>query len=300
MRTKTSDDEMGAEDPAGVDRKFVSALARGLDVLRAFRPSHPALSNQEIADIARLPRPTVTRLTYTLETLGFLSYDEAIRKYRLAPAAIAIGYTAMASSAVRSVAQPLMQQMADEVGISVALGVRDRLSMIYIAHCAARSAMVVQLVEGSRIPIATTAMGRAYLAALDDPQRAVVLAEIRQRAGAQKWPKLRDGIEAGRRDHAQLGFTASIQDWHEDVNGVSVPFVARDGTGIYAFNCGGPSILCSQERMRDEVGPRLVRLVSNVEAQLHGGLGEGGASRPPRGAATAARALANQQKQGVR
>lgn len=270
MATETKSEEDDVEGP-GVDRKFVTALARGLDVLRAFRPSRSAMSNQEIADIARLPRPTVTRLTYTLETLGFLSYDRAIRKYRLAPAAIAIGYAAMATSAVRSVAQPLMQAMADEVDFSVALGVRDRLSMIYIAHCSSRAAMVVQLVEGSRIPLATTAMGRAYIAALGEAERASLLAEIRQRVGEAQWPKVEAGIHQGLADYARLGFTTSIQDWHVDVSGVSVPFVARDGTGVYAFNCGGPSMLSSAERMRDALGPRLVALVRDVEARLHGG-----------------------------
>ena len=43
------------------DRQFVTALARGLDILRAFTPRHPVLGNSEIAQRAHLPKPTVTR-----------------------------------------------------------------------------------------------------------------------------------------------------------------------------------------------------------------------------------------------
>ena len=53
------------------DRNFVVALSRGLDVLRAFHPNDGLLGNQEIAARTNLPKPTVSRLTYTLAQLGY-------------------------------------------------------------------------------------------------------------------------------------------------------------------------------------------------------------------------------------
>ncbi|HYM36238.1 MAG TPA: helix-turn-helix domain-containing protein, partial [Steroidobacteraceae bacterium] len=47
------------------DRQFVAALARGLAILRCFRLGDRYLGNQEIAKRAGLPKPTVSRLTYT-------------------------------------------------------------------------------------------------------------------------------------------------------------------------------------------------------------------------------------------
>jgi hypothetical protein len=55
------------------DRSFVVALSRGLDVLRAFQPNDGLLGNQEIASRTNLPKPTVSRLTYTLTKLGYLT-----------------------------------------------------------------------------------------------------------------------------------------------------------------------------------------------------------------------------------
>jgi len=80
---------------------------------------------------------------------------------------------------------------------------------------------------------------------------------------------VKKGLEKGVEDYAKVGFTTSHQEWHLDVSGVSVPFVAKDGTGVYAFNCGGPAILSSQKRLQEELGPRLVRLVREVEKLLH-------------------------------
>ncbi len=62
------------------DRKFVVALARGLDVLRCFRARDGFLTNQEIAERTGLPKPTVTRLTYTLCQLGYLQQNPQTRK----------------------------------------------------------------------------------------------------------------------------------------------------------------------------------------------------------------------------
>jgi DNA-binding IclR family transcriptional regulator len=103
-------DHRESEAVAEHDRKFVVALARGLEVLRAFTPSEGLLGNQEIAQRTGLPKPTVTRLTYTLTKLGHLTHVPRLGKYQLAPAALAIGYSTLANMRIRHVARPYMQE----------------------------------------------------------------------------------------------------------------------------------------------------------------------------------------------
>src|SRR5690348_10498370 len=95
------------------DRKFVVALARGLEVLRAFTPSEGLLGNQEIAARTGLPKATVSRLTYTLTALGYLSRLERLEKYQLAPGALAIGYATLANMRIRQIAKPYMTALAN-------------------------------------------------------------------------------------------------------------------------------------------------------------------------------------------
>jgi len=147
------------------DRSFVVALSRGLDVLRAFQPNDGLLGNQEIAARTNLPKPTVSRLTYTLTRLGYLTPVPRFEKYQLAPAAMALGYAALANLGVRHLSEPFREELMRETGGAVAVGGRDRLSMIYFGQSRGMT-IGVQLDVGSRIPIATTAMGRAYLWAL--------------------------------------------------------------------------------------------------------------------------------------
>ena len=60
------------------DPNFVTALARGLELLRAFRPGDTLLGNQEFVRRTGFPKATVSRLAGTLVSLGYLRYDEAL------------------------------------------------------------------------------------------------------------------------------------------------------------------------------------------------------------------------------
>lgn len=59
-------------DRAKEDRHFVTALARGLQVLQCFKSGEERLGNQDLAERCKLPKSKIARLTYTLTKLGFL------------------------------------------------------------------------------------------------------------------------------------------------------------------------------------------------------------------------------------
>jgi DNA-binding IclR family transcriptional regulator len=249
------------------DRSFVVALSRGLDVLRAFHPNDGLLGNQEIAARTNLPKPTVSRLTYTLTKLGYLTPVPRFEKYQLAPSAMALGYAALANLGVRHLSEAYREEVMRATGGAVAVGGRDRLSMIYFGQSRNGLTLGVQLDVGSRIPIATTAMGRAYIWALPSDERASLLRELREHYGG-RWPKMRDGIERAGETVAKLGFTISAGEWQNDVHAVGVALKLNDGTGPYAFNCGAPAFRFTEDRLRNDIGPRLVAMVRNFEAAL--------------------------------
>src|SRR6266568_1371354 len=251
------------------DRNFVVELSRGLDVLREFQPNDELLGNQEIAARTKLPKPTISRLTYTLTKLGYLTPVPRFEKYQLAPSALSLGYAALANLGVRHLSEPFREEVMRETGGAVAVGGRDRLSMIYFGQSRNGLTLGVQLDVGSRIPIATTAMGRAYIWALPSEERAALLRELREHYGS-RWPKMRDGIERAGDTVAKLGFAISAGEWHDDIHAVGVALKLNDGTGPYAFNCGAPAFRFTEERLRSDIGPRLVAMVRNVEAALGG------------------------------
>jgi DNA-binding IclR family transcriptional regulator len=254
---------------AATDRSFVVALSRGLDVLRAFHPNDGLLGNQEIAARTNLPKPTVSRLTYTLTRLGYLTQVPRFEKYQLAPSAMALGYAALANLGVRHLSESFREEVMRATGGAVAIGARDRLSMIYVGQSRNGLALGVQLDVGSRIPIATTAMGRAYIWALPDEERATLLRELREHYGS-RWSRMRDGIERSGEMIERYGFALSVGEWQDDVHAAGVALKLNDGTGPYAFNCGAPAFRFTEERLRSDIGPRLVAMVRNIEAALGG------------------------------
>src|SRR5512147_858046 len=151
------------------DRKFVTALSRGLDVLRSFGPRDRWLTNQEMAKRTGLAKPTVSRLAYTLTRLGYLRYSEQLNKYALGSAAISLGYSALGQMDIRRFARPLMQELSDYTKSSVHLAVNDRRSMQVVDTYWNSASFVIDI--GSRIPVATTSLGRAFVAALPPPER---------------------------------------------------------------------------------------------------------------------------------
>jgi DNA-binding IclR family transcriptional regulator len=251
------------------DRNFVVALSRGLEVLRAFRPNDGLLGNQEIAARTNLPKPTVSRLTYTLTKLGYLTPVPRFEKYQLAPAVMALGYAALANLGVGRLSEPFRDELMRQTGGACAVGGRDRQSMIYFGQSRSELTVGVQLDVGSRIPIATTAMGRAYIWALPDDERTTLLRELREHYGS-RWAKMRDGIERSGETVARYGFAVSAGEWQDDVHAVGVALKLNDGTGPYAFNCGAPAFRFTEERLLNDIGPRLVAMVRNIETALGG------------------------------
>ncbi|OKO67717.1 MULTISPECIES: IclR family transcriptional regulator [Bradyrhizobium] len=258
-----------ASKKVATDRNFVVALSRGLDVLRAFQPNDGLLGNQEIAARTKLPKPTISRLTYTLTKLGYLTPVPKFEKYQLAPSAMALGYAALANLGVRHLSEPYREEVMRATGGAVAVGGRDRHSMIYFGQSRNGLALGVQLDVGSRVPIATTAMGRAYIWALPPEERAALLRELRDHYGS-RWAKMRDGIERSGETVAKHGFTMSTGDWQNDVAAVGVALRLNDGTGPYAFNCGAPAFRFTEDRLLNDIGPRLVAMVRNIEQALGG------------------------------
>ena len=117
-------------------------------------------------------------------------------------------------------------------------------------------------------------MGRAYLWALPDDERANLMREIKEHVGSN-WPKVRDGIERAGECIAKHGFAMSAGEWHSDIHAVGVALKLNDGTGPYAFNCGAPAFKFSEVLLQNSIGPRLVAMVRNIETALTGSVARG-------------------------
>ena len=249
------------------DRQFATTLARGLEVLRCFTPLEPLLGNKEISVRTGLPKPTVSRLTYTLTKLGYLRHNMRLGKYQLGSAVLSIGYPLLASMNVRQVARPLMKEIADYCNGSVSMGVRDRLNMVYVESSRSGNAVATLPDIGTSVTISASVIGRAFLSACTPPEREAVLNQIKVK-DPDAYRKYRSAIDKSLEEIRSRGFCASAGELRREVHGVGVPMRRTVDGEIVAFNCAVPAFLVKKGQLEEDLGPRLVAMVRNVEAAL--------------------------------
>lgn len=166
------------------------SLARGLEILRCFKPGVGMLSNGEIAQMTRLPKATVSRLTQTLVTSGFLRYDARQNGYRPGYALLSMGHAVSLDSDIVRIAAPFMHELGQAHGLNVGLCVGDQTDMVYLTAVQYDATRLTRrYAPGTRRPMYGTAIGSAYLSTLPTSQRLPLIASMRERCG-EKWPAI--------------------------------------------------------------------------------------------------------------
>ncbi|WP_235047610.1 IclR family transcriptional regulator [Limimaricola cinnabarinus] len=186
------------------DRRFATTLARGLSVLRAFRPSDDGLGNAEISERTGLPKSTVSRLTFTLQSLGYLSHARRHDRYRPGPALLALGNVASASISFVELSGPIMQRVADETGTLALLSVRDRGRVLITKTWRPQEVSSIWLEVGHRLPFKGSSSGHAMLAALSEEGFAEAVADARGIAASTRRRRGRRGASLIRSSSPKL------------------------------------------------------------------------------------------------
>lgn len=261
--------ELEADDNGGQDRKFVAAIGRAFEILRAFRPGEGPLGNNELSAATGLPKATVSRLTHTLTRLGYLNHLEMAGKYEPSASILALGYCVLSNMRVRQLARDYMQQLAEHAGATVGLASRDRLSMIYVSMANGSSLRTMRHDVGTRVAIETGAIGRAFLAGITEKERNYFYGHF-ERAHGDKWPALKARIEACIAQVADRGFCLVDGEWQRDTRAVAAPIISPDGNTVLAMNCVAPAFQISVDALENDVGPRLAHLCRGLTPMMGG------------------------------
>jgi DNA-binding IclR family transcriptional regulator len=254
-------------DDANDDTRLVQGLARGLTVLRAFRPGETSLSNSELAERTGLAKPTISRLTQTLTALGYLQFVARTGRYQLGAGVVALCHSLLVGMPHRIVARPVLQDLADSSRLLASLGMRDQVEMLTIETARHPHMRPARFDLGSRLPIETTSMGRAYLFGLLVDERETLLRRMRLQHSRDEWRSIRARIDAAFESIAKRGFCISLGDRRPDVFAVGAPVLTPDGT-VLAINCGGMPSEVSADHLENEIGPRLAFAAAQISMEL--------------------------------
>jgi IclR family transcriptional regulator, pca regulon regulatory protein len=253
----------------GTGPDFVEALARGLDVLACFDDRHPRMSLTEIADRAKLHRPTARRLLLTLAELGFVRVEEG--QFTLTPKVLTLGMAYVGSLGLWDVARPHLEALVAQTGESSSMAQLDGADIVYVARVSVPKIITLRVVIGTRFPAVQTSQGKVLLAALDPAALAATLAEP-SRSGLPTAPP----PPASPRDLATLedelrtvrarGWALADEELAPGIRSVAVP--VRDGCGEVqaAMNVTVHAAETSVATLVDDYLPRLIRAASDVSA----------------------------------
>lgn len=250
------------------ERSFVYALGRGFELLRCFGTDERFVGVAELSRRSGIPKPSVARLAGTLVRLGYLEFSPTRSKYSLGIGVVSLGHVFLSSLPVRDKLRPLLQRLAEYAQITVSVGMGDRQSMVCIDSIRGSSVLESRNSDvGVRLPLASTSMGRAYLAGLPETQRHTVLAQLRD-LDLHGWAKTEEGIMQALRDYRLRGFCVSTGEWKKGVNGVAVPFTDADGNYM-VVDCSAAEFILSKDKIENDIGPRVLNIVKSISTNKY-------------------------------
>jgi len=218
----------------GTGPDFIEALARGLDVIKAFGPARPVLALSEVAAATGLARPTARRILLTLEELGYVRTVSG--GVSLTPRVLELGMAYVRSMSLWDVARPHMEQLVEQTHESSSMAQLDGSDIVYVARVAVPKIIALSVNIGTRFPALQTSLGKVLLAELGRDALAGVLAEPSRSGIAPRWRPTRAERDAALREVRVQGWALTDEQLAAGIRSIAAPVRDGDGEVVAALN----------------------------------------------------------------
>ena len=248
------------------DSEFLSTLARGLSVLRAFTKERPEMTLSEVATATELSPAVARRCLNTLVHLGYVGKEGKL--FLLTPEVMGFASAFLESMNLEEVVRPYLQQVRDKTGDSTSLAILSNFDILYLVHVSTNRMIRLVAGFGTRFPVYPTSLGRVLLAhqskaRIDDYFRHVELQKLTNKTVTSK-AKLRTILREARKNAF-----ASIQDELDyGIVSVAVPIFDSDGEILAAINCSTATTRVNREEMVETRLPELRKAARKIESEL--------------------------------
>ena len=217
---------------------MIQSVDRAARILRALAGDPGRLGVSELADRLGLAKTTVHGLLRTLHDHGLVEQDGQSDKYQLGPQLLRLSNRYLDLSELRSRSLAWSELLAARTGEAVRVGVPHGNGILVVHHVFRPDASLQILEVGAMLPMHATALGKAVLAFLPEPQRDdVVSAGLARLTGKtlstpaaleRELAGVRERGHALEREEALLGEL-----------GVAAPIFGREGV-VGAIGIAGP------------------------------------------------------------
>ena len=252
---------------SGNDSYFVEALARGLEVIRAFGRERASMTLSEVARRTGLSKPTARRMLLTLCDTGYFESDGTA--FRPAPGVLSLAMAYLGTDLVTTVLQPTCERLMAAVDETCFVAVMDGMEVVRVANANPRFPTGLHPSIGSRMPTLATAAGRAMLSTLSDREldRHLKTAKPTSRTKFTVTDKarLRDIVVRARVD----GYAITRQEMSLGYCGIAVPLRRIDGRLLGAL-CITPRVerYDADPKLKNKIVDLLRREAASLSTQL--------------------------------
>jgi len=256
----------GERAAAGRRTDFVQSLDRGLAVIRCFSSEHPSLTLSEVAERTGLTRAAARRFLLTLQELGYVGSSG--RQFSLRPRVLALGYAYLSSFSVSQIAQPHLEDLAEQLHESCSVSVLDGDDLVYVARASANRIMTIALTVGTRLPPYPTSMGRILLAHLPEPELDAYLRRTTMRKLTEHTitdPGELRKVLAGARSK---GWAAVDQELEAGVRSIACPIRDSSGKVVAAINSSAHAARVPMRALEKQFLPRLQEAARQIDSEL--------------------------------
>ena len=243
---------------------FIEALARGLDVIRAFRPRQPIMSLAAVAAATGLARPTARRILLTLAELGYVRPADG--GFELTPRVLDLGMSYVLSRNLWEIARPHMEALVARTHESSSIAQLDGSDIVYVARVAVPKIITLAVTIGTRFPAIQTSLGKVLLAGLPAEQVERVLAEPSRSPVHARWQPGRAEREAALREVRARGWALTDEQLALGIRSVAAPLRDGDGRVIAAMNVTVHAAETSVEVLTGEYLPLLLHAAGAISA----------------------------------
>ena len=146
------------------NRDISATFVKGMGVLKAFDSSATHMTLSQIARATGLDRAVTRRLVLTLVQLGYVKQED--RVFSLTPRILVLAGGFLQGRRFGKTIEPVMQSFSSQISEAISMAMIDGDQAVYVAHAGAEADKVsLGFTVGSKIPLLSSAIGRALVAA---------------------------------------------------------------------------------------------------------------------------------------
>jgi IclR family transcriptional regulator, KDG regulon repressor len=149
---------------------MLQTLQKASDVLALYNRENTEWGVREVSEKLRMAKSSVHDLLSSLAQIGFLKKTDSGR-YQLGWRLVTMSETLLATTELRQVARPVMEELADQYKETIHLAVLDDRQAVYVDKLEGKQAVRVELTSlGTRLYPHCSAVGKILLAYRPDDE----------------------------------------------------------------------------------------------------------------------------------